>query len=76
MLNLRKLSQSINQIDFETPSDKFDSYYQNFLNSDLGHLYQSIPWKSLTKSFSKKLKRKHTGRLSIFDLQGKLWAKV
>jgi hypothetical protein len=72
MLNLRKLSQSINQIDFETPSDKFDSYYQNFLNSDLGHLYQSIPWKSLTKSFSKKLKRKHTGRLSIFDLQGKL----
>jgi hypothetical protein len=72
MTNLRKLSQSINQLDFETPSDKFESYYQNFLSSDLGYLYQSIPWGSLTQSFSKKLKRRYTGRPSIFDLQGKL----
>ncbi len=72
MTNLRKLSQSINQINFQTPSDNFDLYYQNFLASDLGSLYQSIPWPSLTGSFSKKTKRKHTGRPSTFDLQGKL----
>ena len=72
MTNLRKLSQSITQIDFETPSDKFESYYQHFLSSNLGYLYQSIPWEALTKSFSKKIKRKRIGRPSIFDFQGKL----
>ena len=72
MTKVRKLSQSINQIDFETPSEKFESYYQNFLTSDLGYFYQSIPWGSLTQSFSKKIKRRYTGRPSIFDLQGKL----
>ncbi len=72
MANLRNLFQSINRIDFQTPSDKFDLYYQSFLNSDLGYLYQSIPWKLLTKSFSKKIRRKITGRPGIFDLQGKL----
>ena len=72
MPNLRQLSQSINQIDFQIPSAHFDLYYQNFLSSDLGFFYQSIPWQDLTKSFSKKIKRKHTGRPSIFDLQGKL----
>ena len=72
MPNLRKLSQSINQIDFQTPSNNFDLYYQNFLASDLGCFYQSIPWSTLTKSFCKKVKRKHTGRPSIFDLEGQL----
>ncbi len=72
MANLRNLFQSINRIDFQTPSDKLDLYYQNFLNSDLGYLYQSIPWKLLAKSFSKKIRRKITRRPGIFDLQGKL----
>ena len=72
MTNLRKLSQSIPQIDFETPSDKFECYYQSFLHSNIGLFHRAIPWGSLTKAFSKKLKRKYTGRPGIFDLQGKL----
>ena len=41
-----------------------------FLESELGEIYQAIPWKSLIKSL--KLRDKRKGRPSIFSPQGKL----
>lgn len=72
MCNIRNLSQSICQIDFLTPEQKFEAYYQSFLESDLGFLYQSLPWDDLAKKFAKKIKQKHTGRPSTFTLRGKI----
>jgi|LGVE01.1.fsa_nt_gb hypothetical protein len=36
------------------PSEGLDSYYNRFLQSDLGKIYLGIPWKELSKSFNLK----------------------
>jgi hypothetical protein len=45
-------------------------YWNSFLESELGQIYQVIPWEGLIKSL--KLKEKRSGRKSMFGPQGKL----
>ena len=45
-------------------------YWKSFLESELGQIYQAIPWEGLIKSL--KLKENRSGRKSMFSPQGKL----
>jgi hypothetical protein len=70
MSNLRRIFESTPEIAFISPQQEFSLYWNSFLESDLGRIYQAIPWDRLTKSL--KLKEKRSGRKSMFSPQGKL----
>ena len=72
MAKIRNLSESAYQLNFLSSGENFDKYYQKFHSSDLGLLYQSIRWQTLSKALRRKLKVRRTGCPAIFDLQGKL----
>jgi len=73
MAKIVNISQNISQINFDTPHREFEVYYQNFLSTPIGQIYQVIPWDDLVKLFRKKKKSKtRKGRNPIFDIKGKL----
>lgn len=47
-----------------------DAYYCSFLASDLGRIYQALPWSKLVQVFS--LREKRLGRRSYFSPQSKV----
>ncbi len=51
-------------------SENYELFYPRFLESDLGKIYQSIPWGNLVSAFE--LKEKHLGRKSLFSLKGRI----
>jgi hypothetical protein len=65
-----KLSDKLSTFNFSSPQEEYKLYRESFLKSELGGIYQSIPWNELIKSF--KLKRTKVGRKSLFDNQGQL----
>lgn len=70
MAKIINFQQVLSEINFLSPQNEFSLYWQSFLESELGGIYQSIPWKELAKSFG--LKRKPKGRKTLFTPQGKL----
>ena len=70
MSKIIKLSEKLSQINFFSPHQEYDLYRSSFLNSELGQIYQSIPWNELIRSF--KLKSAKVGRKALFDSQGQL----
>jgi hypothetical protein len=51
-------------------SEDFDTYYNRFLESDLGKIYLGIPWNDLVESFE--LEESSKGPDSFFSPRGKL----
>jgi hypothetical protein len=70
MSKLQRIFESTPEISFISPQKEFSLYWNSFLASELGKIYQAIPWNELVKSF--KLKEKRKGRLALFSPQGKL----
>ncbi len=70
MSKLRRIYDTTQEISFISPQKEFSLYWNSFLESELGRIYQSIPWQDLVKSL--KLKDKRKGRTSQFSPQGKL----
>lgn len=70
MTKVRKIFDSSLQINFNSKEENFNLYWDSFLKSELGKIYQSIPWTKLAKELKLKIRRK--GRPSIFSPQGKL----
>jgi hypothetical protein len=70
MSKLRRIFETTPEISFISPQKEFSLYWKSFLESELGRIYQSIPWQDLVKSL--KLKEKRKGRTSQFSPQGKL----
>lgn len=70
MAKLINFQHVLSEINFLSPREEFSLYWQSFLNSDLGKVYQSIPWPELIKSF--RLKKDQKGRKSLFTPKGKL----
>ena len=70
MRNLHRIFESTPEISFISPQQEFSLYWNSFLESELGKIYQAIPWDQLIKSL--KLKEKRKGRKSLFSPQGKL----
>jgi hypothetical protein len=70
MSKLRRIFETTPEISFISPQKEFSLYWKSFLESELGRMYQSVPWQDLVKSL--KIKEKRKGRTSQFSPQGKL----
>jgi len=70
MSKVKRIFEITQEIDFLSPQKEFSLYWETFLASDLGKVYQCIPWDELIKEF--RVKDFRHGRSSIFSPQGKL----
>lgn len=70
MTKLRRIFETTPEFSFISPQKEFSLYWNSFLESELGRIYQAIPWKALVKNF--KLKESRKGRSASFSPQGKL----
>ena len=68
--NRGNLFESTPEISFLSPQTEFSLYWNSFLESELGRIYQVIPWKELAKIL--KLKEPRRVRSANFSRQGKL----
>jgi len=69
-MKIRRISQFQRQISFPNFDDHFTNYLDGFYSTDLGKIYQAIPWDKLVKSFC--IKRHKKGPDSIFSPRGKV----
>lgn len=70
MRKLQRIFESTPEISFISPQKEFSLYWNSFLESELGRVYQAVPWNELTRSLN--IKEKHKGRQAQFSPQGKL----
>jgi len=70
MSKFRRIFESATEISFISPQKEFSLYWKSFLESELGKIYQIIPWNALAKDL--KLKENRKDRSASFSLQGKL----
>lgn len=70
MGKLIRIFERTQPINFLSPQNEYNLYRSSFLNSELGLIYQGIPWKELILSFG--LSDKRRGPDSLFSPQGKL----
>jgi len=70
MINVQKISGFSAEFNFDSPQKEFELYWQSFLGSELGKVYQSLPWRGLTRSM--KIKNNRKGPLRVFSPQGML----
>jgi len=70
MSKVIKLSEKLALLNFFSPQQEYELYRESFLQSELGLIYQSIPWKAMIRDF--RLKPAKVGRKALFDSQGKL----
>lgn len=70
MAKIRRLFETSLTLNFERPEDALPQYWSGFLQTDLGKIYQAIPWKELMVVFG--LKTHSVGRKATFSPQGKL----
>jgi hypothetical protein len=70
MNKLHRIFETTPEISFISPQKEFSLYWHSFLESELGEIFQTVPWERLVKTLELKDKRK--GRSSIFSPQGKL----
>jgi len=59
------------QIEFSTPHEQAKQYWDHFLTTELGNLYQILPWDSLCENFRPKGQDRR-GKKPEFELQGKI----
>ena len=71
MSPIHHFPKNILQLEFTAPHQYADKAIQKFLKSELGALYQAIPWSELARCM-KKPKNETRGRKSFFSTQGKL----
>lgn len=70
MSKIQRISNFTQQFSFFNINENFDSFYGQFLSTDLGKIYQSFPFEELTKTF--KIKEYNKGTTSHFSPKGKL----
>jgi hypothetical protein len=68
-MKIQKISGFQYEFSFNFLNDEFELFKQRFFESDLGKIYQAIPWDDLEKTF--KLKHNKKGPDSYFDNRGK-----
>jgi len=70
MGKLIRIFERTQPFNFLSPQNEYNLYRSSFLSSELGLIYQGIPWQELVLSFG--LKDKLHGPDSLFSPQGKL----
>jgi hypothetical protein len=69
-MKIRRISEFQHELSFISIEENFQAFYTGFLESDLGKIYQAIPWDSLATTFG--LQDSKKGPSSIFSPKGKL----
>ena len=70
MRKIRRIYETTQEINFISPQKEFSLYWKSFQESELGRIYQSIPWSELAKSL--KIRNNRKGPDRIFSPQGML----
>jgi len=70
MRKIRKIYETTQEINFISPKEEFSLYWKSFLQSELGMIYQAIPWSELAKSL--KIRKSKKGPDPLFSPQGML----
>ena len=65
---IRRIFDSTQEINFNSPGKEFSLYLKAFNESELGSIYQAIPWSELIKKL--KIKENNKGPDLIFSPQG------
>jgi len=69
-MKVQKISQFQHHLAFNFLDNNFEVFHSRFLKSDLGKIYQAIPWGTMAKSL--KIKKHSKGPDTIFSPQGKI----
>jgi len=67
-MKVQRIGHSSLEINFKSPRQEFLMYWGSFLQSEIGQIYQSIPWEGLIGHF--KLKEYRKGPTRIFSPRG------
>ena len=70
MRKIRRIYETTQEINFLSPQKEFSLYWSSFQKSELGMIYQAIPWNELAKSL--KIRKNKKGPDPIFSPQGML----
>ena len=70
MRKIRRIYETSQEINFLSPQKEFSLYWQSFQESELGRIYQAVPWSELAKSF--KIRENKKGPDRIFSPKGML----
>lgn len=70
MSKVINIFEKLSSFNFLSPQQEFGLFQKAFLNSELGEIYQSIPWNDLIQTL--RLKPYKVGRKPLFDRQGQL----
>jgi len=70
MRKIQRIYESTQEINFISPQKEFSLYWKAFQESELGGIYQGIPWNELVKSL--KIRKNSKGPDPIFSPQGML----
>jgi hypothetical protein len=70
MRKIRRIYETTQEFNFISPQKEFSLYWKSFQLSELGRIYQAIPWIELAKSL--KIREKRKGPNRIFSPQGML----
>ena len=70
MRKIRRIFETSQEINFISPQKEFSLYWQSFQESELGRIYQAIPWGELAKSL--KIRENRKGPDRIFSPHGML----
>jgi hypothetical protein len=70
MRKIQRIYETTQEINFISPQREFSLYWKSFQQSELGMIYQAIPWSELVKSL--KIRNNRKGPDRIFSPQGML----
>ena len=70
MSKIRRISQFQHTFQFQSPEENYEAIYARFLESNLGKIYQAIPWQKLVNEFN--IKESKKGPDCLFSPKGKL----
>ncbi len=70
MAKIQKISELQHTLSLFSISENYDLFYARFLESELGKIYQAIPWDDLVATFG--LKEKRLGRDQLFSSKGRI----
>jgi hypothetical protein len=70
MRKVQRIYETTQEISFISPQKEFTLYWNKFQESELGHIYKSLPWHELAKAL--RIKENKKGPDRIFSPQGML----
>ncbi len=67
-MKVQRIYESSLEINYNSPGQEFSLYWDSFLQSEIGQIYQAVPWADLIKHFN--LRENKKGPARFFSPQG------